>query len=61
MKQIEVPFYENYCKRCKSLAHCPWRCISGDTCLEMTAFEENKEHESDSEEKKKQAKKKNQN
>ncbi len=40
MKDYEIPFYENYCKRCKSLDHCPWRCISGDTCLELTKFEE---------------------
>ncbi len=30
MKDYEIPFYENYCKRC----------ISGDTCLELTEFEE---------------------
>lgn len=47
MKQYEISFYENYCKRCKSLAHCPWRNISDDTCLEMTGFEEREENEKD--------------
>lgn len=39
MKDIELAFYENYCKKCKSEPHCPWLCISGDTCLELTQFE----------------------
>ena len=51
MKEAETAFYENYCLRCKFLPHCPWRCISGDTCLELTRFEECNENENDNERK----------
>ncbi len=51
MKEVETAFYENYCLRCKFLPHCPWRCISGDTCLELTRFEERNENENDNERK----------
>lgn len=51
MKKYEVLLYEEFCKRCKWLSHCPWRCISGDTCFEMTEFEERQENENDSERK----------
>lgn len=49
MKEYEVLLYEEFCKRCKSLAHCPWRCLSGDTCFEMVAFEAYGEMENDNE------------
>ena len=52
MKDYELPFYLHYCmRRCKSFEHCPWLCISGETCLELTEFEERKENENDSERK----------
>jgi len=49
MKKVETAFYENYCLRCKFLSHCPWRCISGDTCLELTKVEERNEKETEKE------------
>lgn len=50
MKEIEKAFYENYCLRCKFLPRCPWRCISGDTCLELTQFAEKLENENENKE-----------
>lgn len=50
MKEYEVFLYEKFCKSCKSIAHCPWLCISGGTCFEMTAFEERKENENENDE-----------
>ena len=51
MKDYEVLLYEEFCKRCKKLTYCAWRCISNDTCFEMTAFEERKENGTDDERK----------
>lgn len=42
MKEYETALYEEFCKQCKSLKHCPWLNISGDTCFDMTAFEKDK-------------------
>lgn len=51
MKDYEVLLYEEFCKRCKKYTYCAWRCISDDTCFEMTAFEERKENGKDDERK----------
>ena len=32
MNKQDLIIYETYCKRCKSFLHCPWLCISNDTC-----------------------------
>lgn len=53
MKDFEIPFYENYCKRCECFARCLWLHISNDTCLEMTAFKEKKENGNNNERKEK--------
>lgn len=45
MKEIEKAFYEKYCLRCKYFQRCPWLCLSNDTCLELTKFEDRKEAE----------------
>lgn len=51
MKSYEVILSEEFCRRCKNLSHCAWRCISNDTCFEMTGFEERKEDEEGCEQK----------
>ena len=51
MKSYEVILSDEFCRRCKNLSHCVWRCISNDTCFEMTGFEERKEDEEGSEQK----------
>ena len=51
MKSYEVILSDEFCRRCKNLSHCAWRCISNDTCFEMTGFEERKEDEEDGEQK----------
>ena len=51
MKSFEVILSEEFCRCCKNLSHCAWRCISNVTCFEMTGFEERKEDEEGSEQK----------
>ena len=51
MKSYEVILSDEFCRRCKHLWHCAWRCISNDTCFEMTGFEKRKEDEKDGEQK----------
>lgn len=42
------PHYHIYVNFGKAgVDHCPWRCISGDTCLELTKFEERNENETE--------------